>query len=164
MGSGAEHERRAEEVGRLLAERGCTVVCGGGLEVMAAAARGAKAAGGATVGVLPGEERWAANPWIDHAVATGIGHARNLAVAASGDAVIAVGGSWGTLAEIAYGKLLGRPVVVLEPGWEVAGVDRAATPEAAVEYAVAAATAARSRTAGHVSDGHDPGSDPRAEP
>lgn len=134
VGSGAEHEARAEEVGRLLAERGCTVVCGGGLEVMAAAARGAKAAGGTTVGVLPGEERSAANRWIDHAVATGIGHARNLAVAASGDAVIAVGGSWGTLAEIAFGKLLGRPVVILEPGWELADVDRAATPAEAVDH------------------------------
>lgn len=96
IGSGAEHEQRAEEVGRLLAEHGCTVVTGGRSEVMAAAARGAKAGGGTTIGILPGEERTGVNEWIDHVVVTGIGHARNLAVVASGDAVIAVGGGWGT--------------------------------------------------------------------
>jgi uncharacterized protein (TIGR00725 family) len=136
VGSGAEHEARAEEVGRLLAERGCTVVTGGLGEVMAAAARGAKSAGGTTVGILPGESRSAANEWIDHVVVTGIGHARNLAVAASGDAVIAVGGSWGTLAEIAFAKRLGRPVVILEPGHELPGVPRAKTPAEAVELAL----------------------------
>jgi uncharacterized protein (TIGR00725 family) len=136
IGSGAEHESRAEEVGRLLAERGCTVVTGGMGEVMAAAARGAKSAGGTTIGILPGETRLDANEWIDHAVVTGIGHARNLAVVASGDAVIAVGGSWGTLAEIGFASRLGRPTVVLEPGWEIEGVDRAATPEQAVELAL----------------------------
>jgi uncharacterized protein (TIGR00725 family) len=132
IGSGAEHEARAEEVGRLLAEKGCTVVTGGGGEVMAAASRGAKAAGGTTVGILPGETRRDANEWVDHVVVTGIGHARNLAVVASGDAVIAVGGSWGTLAEIGFASRLGRPTVVLEPGWEIAGVPRAATPGEAV--------------------------------
>src|ERR1700757_4227485 len=116
IGSGAEHEERAEEVGRLLAERGATVVTGGLGEVMAAAARGAKSAGGTTIGILPGVSRVDANEWIDHAVVTGIGHARNLAVAASGDAVIAVGGNWGTLAEIGFARRLGRRVVVLEPG------------------------------------------------
>jgi uncharacterized protein (TIGR00725 family) len=138
IGSGAEHEARAEQVGRLLAEHGCTVVCGGLGEVMAAAARGAKAAGGTTIGILPGESRRSANPWIDHAVVTGIGHARNLAVVASGDAVIAVGGSWGTLAEIGFARRLGRPVVVLEPGWEIEGVERAHSPEAAVGHVLGA--------------------------
>jgi uncharacterized protein (TIGR00725 family) len=133
IGSGREHEGRAEEVGRLLAERGCVVVTGGLGEVMAAACRGAKAAGGTTIGILPGESRVEANAWVDHAVATGIGHARNLAVVASGDAVIAVGGSWGTLAEIGFASRLGRPVVVLQPGWEIAGVETAATPEEAVD-------------------------------
>ena len=137
VGSGAEHEERAEEVGRLLAERGCTVVCGGRGEVMAAAARGAKSAGGTTIGILPGETRADASEWIDHVVVTGIGHARNLAVVASGEAVIAVGGRWGTLAEIGFARTLGRPVVILEPGWEVEGVERAATPEEAVERALA---------------------------
>ena len=137
IGSGREHEQGAEEVGRLLAERGCMVVTGGLGEVMAAAARGAKSAGGTTIGILPGESRAEANEWIDHAVVTGIGHARNLAVAASGDAVIAVGGSWGTLAEIGFAMRLGRRVVVLEPGWDVAGLERAATPAEAVDAALA---------------------------
>ena len=137
IGSGVEHQARAEEVGRLLAERGCTVVTGGRGEVMAAAARGAKAAGGTTIGVLPGETRADANEWIDHAVVTGIGHGRNLAVVASGDAVIAVGGQWGTLAEIGFARLLGRPVVIVEPGWEIEGLPRAATPSEAVELALA---------------------------
>ena len=106
---------------------------------MAAAARGAKSAGGTTIGILPGESRADANEWIDHVIATGIGHARNLAVVASGDAVIAVGGRWGTLAEIGFARTLGRPVVILEPGWQVEGVERAASPEEAVERALAAA-------------------------
>lgn len=138
IGSGAEHEGRAEEVGRLLAERGCTVVTGGLGSVMAAAARGAKSAGGVTIGVLPSESRRDANEWLDHTVVTGVGHARNLAVVASGDAVIAVGGRWGTLAEIAFANVLGRPVVILEPGWELDGVPRAASPGEAVELALAA--------------------------
>lgn len=147
IGSGADAEARAAEVGRLLAARGCVVVTGGLGEVMAAAARGAKEAGGTTIGILPGESRDAANPWIDHAVATGVGHGRNLAVAASGDAVIAVGGAWGTLAEIAFARVLGRPVVILEPGWDVSGegVERAATPAEAVERAVALARPAGTR-------------------
>jgi uncharacterized protein (TIGR00725 family) len=136
IGSGAEHEARAEEVGRLLAEGGATLVCGGQGEVMAAAARGAKSAGGTTIGILPGESRGEANEWIDHAVVTGIGHARNLAVVASGDAVIAVGGRYGTLAEIGFALTLGRRVVILEPGWEVDGALRAATPQEAVDLAL----------------------------
>jgi uncharacterized protein (TIGR00725 family) len=136
VGSGSVHEKAAEEVGRLLAERGCTVVTGGGGEVMAAACRGAKAAGGTTIGILPGERRDDVNPWVDHVVATGIGHARNLAVAASGDAVIAVGGSWGTTAEIAFALRLGRPVVILEPGLDLPGIPRAASPSEAVDLAL----------------------------
>jgi uncharacterized protein (TIGR00725 family) len=138
IGSGGEHEGRAEEVGRLIAEGGATLICGGLDEVMAAAARGAKSAGGVTIGILPGESPADANPWIDHAVVTGVGHARNLAVAASGDAVIAVGGGYGTLAEIAYARILGRPVVVLDPGWDLGreGIERASTPEEAVELAL----------------------------
>ena len=139
VGSGTEHEGNAETVGRLLAERGATVVTGGLGEVMAAAARGAQAAGGTTIGILPGETRAAANEWLDHVVVTGVGHARNLAVVASGDAVIAVGGRYGTLAEIGFALTLGRPVVVLEPGWEVDGAHRAQTPAEAVEFALAAA-------------------------
>jgi len=136
IGSGREHEARAEEVGRLLAERGCTVVTGGLGEVMEAAARGAKSAGGTTIGILPGQSRSDANQWIDHAVVTGVGHARNLAVVASGDAVIAAGGRWGTLAEIGFAHVLGRPVVILEPGLELEGVPRTETPEEAVAFAL----------------------------
>ena len=136
IGSGREHEARSEEVGRLLAERGCTVVTGGLGEVMAAAARGAKGAGGTTIGILPGERREDANPWVDHVVVTGIGQARNLAVVASGDAVIAVGGSWGTLAEIGFASRLGRVVVILEPGLAVEGIARAASPAEAVDLAL----------------------------
>jgi uncharacterized protein (TIGR00725 family) len=136
IGSGARWEPAAEEVGRLLAERGCTVVTGGLGEVMAAAHRGAKAAGGTTIAILPGEDRSAASPWADHVVATGVGHARNLAVAASGEAVIAVGGSYGTLAEMAFALRLGRPVVALEGAPFADGAVVAASPVEAVELAL----------------------------
>src|SRR5262249_44666148 len=136
VGSGAEWEEAAETVGRLLAERGCTVVTGGLGEVMEAAHRGAKSVGGTPVASLPGEARGAANPWADHVVVTGLGHARNLAVAASGDAVIAVGGSYGTIAEMALALRLGRPVVALEGAPAVEGARRAATPAEAVELAL----------------------------
>ena len=139
VGSGAEHEESAETVGRLLAERGATVVTGGLGEVMAAASRGARTAGGTTIGILPGETQAEANQWLDHVVVTGIGHGRNLAVVASGDAVIAVGGRYGTLAEIGFALTLGRPVVVLEPGWQVEGAQRAETPNEAVAAALTAA-------------------------
>jgi uncharacterized protein (TIGR00725 family) len=145
IGSGTEHEERAEEVGRLLAGRGATVVCGGLGGVMAAAARGAKEAGGTTIGILPSEDAHDANPWLDHVVVTGIGHARNLAVVASGDAVIAVGGSWGTLAEIGFAMRLGRPTVIVEPGWTVDGVERANGPLEAVEWALERVSSTRRR-------------------
>jgi len=136
IGSGSAHETDALEVGRLLAERGCVVVTGGLDEVMAWALQGAREAGGTTIAILPGESHEGATEWADHVVVTGIGHARNLAVAASGDAVIAVGGSWGTIAELAFAMRLGRPVVVLEGGPELPGVPRAATPAEAVELAL----------------------------
>ena len=141
IGSGLANEEAAETVGRLLAERGCTVVTGGRGEVMAAAARGAKRAGGTTIGVLPGESGAEANEWIDHAVATGTGHARNLSVVASSDGVIAIGGAWGTLTEIGFAGILGRPIVILEPGWQIEGVPRAGTPEEAVDTVLAAVAA-----------------------
>ena len=136
IGSGAEWEGAAEEVGRLLAQRGCTVVTGGLGEVMAAAHRGARDAGGATIAILPGEDRTAANPWAEHVVVTGIGHARNLAVAASGDAVVAIGGSYGTIAEMALALRLGRVVVALEGAPAVEGALVAASPAEAVELAL----------------------------
>ena len=136
VGSGAVWEASAEEIGRLLAERGCTVVTGGLGGVMAAAHRGAKAAGGTTIAIVPGERREDANEWADHVVVTGIGHARNLAVAASGDVVIAVGGEWGTLAEMAFALRLGRPVVALAGTPDVDGIEAAETPAEAVEKAL----------------------------
>ena len=136
IGSGSQWEAEAEEIGRLLAERGCAVVTGGLGEVMAAAHRGAKAGGGATIAILPGESRSAANEWADYVVVTGIGHARNLAVAASGDAVIAVGGSYGTLAEMAFALRLGRPVVALDGAPVVEGAAHASSPAEAVELAL----------------------------
>lgn len=143
----------AGAVGRLLGERGCTLVCGGLGGAMAAASRAAKEAGGLTIGIIPGYDERAANPWIDHVICTGIGQARNVLVVASGHAVIAVGGGWGTLSEIAIALRLGRPVVLLG-GWsgllasdawqdQVAetgsSVTLVETAEAAVEAALSAA-------------------------
>ncbi|HET6683491.1 MAG TPA: TIGR00725 family protein [Gaiella sp.] len=138
IGSGSGHEEAALEVGRLLAERGCVVITGGLDEVMAWTLRGARETGGTTIAIVPGESHTEANEWADHVIVTGIGHARNLAVAASGDAVIAIGGSWGTLAEIGFAMRLGRPVVVFDGGHAVEGVPRAKTPAEAVELALSA--------------------------
>jgi uncharacterized protein (TIGR00725 family) len=98
-------------VGRGLAEAGAILVCGGLGGVMEAACRGAAEAGGLTVGILPGEDRAAANPWVRVAVATGMGELRNGLVVRAADALVAVGGSWGTLSEIALAVRTGRPVV-----------------------------------------------------
>jgi uncharacterized protein (TIGR00725 family) len=111
----------AEEVGRGLAAAGFRIVCGGLGGVMEAAARGAAGAGGEVIGILPGADPAEANPYCTHVVATGIGHARNLAVVASADAVIAIGGEWGTLSEIAFARRLGRPVVALQ-SWTLRGI------------------------------------------
>jgi len=112
----AEEIAAAEAVGRLLAERGCVLICGGLGGAMAAACRGAKEAGGRTIGILPGYDEKAANPWVDDVICTGLGQARNAVVAATGQALIAVSGGYGTLSEIALGLRLGRPVVLLG-GW-----------------------------------------------
>jgi uncharacterized protein (TIGR00725 family) len=116
----------AEEVGRRLAEAGAVVVCGGLAGVMEATARGAAGAGGAVIGIVPGPDPAEANSYCTHVVAAGTGYARNLAVVASGDAVIAIGGEWGTLSEIAHARQLGRRVVALrswraEPGAPIEG-------------------------------------------
>jgi hypothetical protein len=112
----------AEEVGRLIAKRGATLVCGGLSGVMEAAARGAKQAGGTTIGILPGHDRKPGNPYLSHAITTGMGEARNLAVVSSGDAVIAVGGGFGTLSEIGLAGKIGRPVVIIS-GWRLESAD-----------------------------------------
>lgn len=125
----------AENVGREVAKRGAVLLCGGLGGVMEAAAYGAKQEGGITLGILPGALREEANLWIDIAVVSGMGHARNAIIAQSSDALIAVNGEYGTLSEIALGLKMGKPVVVLEPGWKIEGVYRAKSPEEAVELA-----------------------------
>jgi uncharacterized protein (TIGR00725 family) len=150
-GCGEETEawRLAERVGRLLAEAGATVVCGGGGGVMEAVSRGAAGAGGNVIGVLPWLSVDDANPYCTQVVATGIGHARNLAVVASGEAAIAISGEWGTLSEIAHARNLGRAVVALR-SWSVSGREQmeggpgivaAETPEEAVAAALVALSA-----------------------
>ncbi len=114
VGSGSadtELEVVAEEVGRRLAEGGAVVVCGGLGGVMAAACRGASTAGGTTVGLLPGNDRRAANRWVTVPVATGLGELRNGLVVRSADAVVAVGGAYGTLSEVALALQAGKLVV-----------------------------------------------------
>lgn len=108
----------AEEVGRLLAQEGATVVCGGLGGVMEAACRGARSAGGQTIGILPGRSRRDANPFVDIPVVTGMGEARNVIVVGSSQAVIAVSGGYGTLSEIAHALKLGIPVVGLN-SWDL---------------------------------------------
>lgn len=114
----AELERCAEEAGRRLAERDAVVVCGGLGGVMAGACRGAAAAGGSTIGLLPGTDRLDANPWVVHPIATGLGELRNGLIVRASDALLAIGGGWGTLSEIALALRLGRPVVGLST-WPV---------------------------------------------
>jgi hypothetical protein len=106
-----DHEHAAETVGRELALAGAVVVCGGLGGVMAAACRGARDAGGVTLGLLPGSDRAAANPWVSIAVPTGMGELRNGLIVRAVDALIAVGGGFGTLSEIALALKLGKPVV-----------------------------------------------------
>jgi uncharacterized protein (TIGR00725 family) len=108
-----EEAKLAENVGELLAQRGATIVCGGLGGVMEAVCRGAKSKGGLTVGVLPGQDSSTANPWVDIPVVTGIGEARNVAVAKSAQAIIAIGGNYGTLSEIAYALKSSIPVIGL---------------------------------------------------
>lgn len=125
----------AFQVGKLIAEKGAIVVCGGLGGVMEAAARGAKQAGGFTVGILPGNLPQDANPSIDLAIATGMGYARNSLVAMNADVLIAVDGQYGTLTEIAFGCIYGKKVIGLGT-WEIEGVIKAKTAEEAVRLAL----------------------------
>jgi len=138
VGSGAasgELYEEARQIGRLIAERGGTVICGGRSGVMEAAARGATEVGGVAIGILPDENRRQANEFLSFSIATGAGHARNLAVVCSGDVVIAVGGEYGTLSEIGLACKVGRPVVALR-SWELGEhVSVTSTPEETVERA-----------------------------
>ena len=129
-----EEAAAAEEVGRRLAEAGARVVCGGLGGVMAAACRGATDQGGITIGILPGADRSEANEWVSVAIPTGLGELRNGLVVRAADAVIAVGGAYGTLSEIALALKTGLPVVGLG-SWDIDGIRPAATPAEAVELA-----------------------------
>ncbi len=140
-----------EEVGRCIAEKGATLLCGGLGGMMQAAAEGAKSAGGQTVGILPGSDRSSANSFIDLAIPTGLGPFRNSLLVSSCDAVIAIHGAYGTLSEIAFALRIGIPVVGLHT-WEVRrtgqadpGIHVVHSPQEAVDTALrlAAAQAAR---------------------
>jgi uncharacterized protein (TIGR00725 family) len=138
----SEEAARAEEVGRLLGEAGAVVVCGGLGGAMEAVCRGARSAGGLTLGILPGRDRREANEHVEVAVPTGMGEMRNALVVRSADAVIAVGGAYGTLSEIALALRAGKPVVGLGT-WELVrdghpdeGIVRADSPRQAVETAL----------------------------
>jgi len=113
-----EEARLAEEVGRELARRGATLICGGLGGVMEAACRGATSEGGLTIGILPGNTPDTANPYVGIPIVTGVGYARNIAVVKSAQAVIAVGGSYGTLTEIAYALQSDIPVIGLNT-WSI---------------------------------------------
>ena len=126
----------AETVGRLVAQRGAALVCGGLGGVMEAACRGARAEGGATIGILPGLDRSAANPHVQVAIATGLGEARNALVVRAADCLIAVGGAYGTLSEIALALKAGKRVVGLNT-WEIEGITPVDSAEAALSAALA---------------------------
>ncbi|GAA3441841.1 TIGR00725 family protein [Planomonospora venezuelensis] len=136
----SEDESNAREVGRLLAERGAVVICGGYTGVMAAVAAGARSAGGTVVGILSRADRENANPDLSIVIPTGVGEARNNIIVNSGDAVIVIGGSWGTLSELALAMRRGRTPVVQLGGWRLldeeghplAGVRHASSPEEAL--------------------------------
>ncbi len=129
---GAKVEELAEGVGRMIAELDCVLVCGGLGGAMEAVAKGAKKAGGLTIGILPGKDKENANPYIDIALPTTIGYSRNVIVAASGDIVIALPGSYGTNSEICYALIYGRPVIDLG-NWNIEGMIDVKTLEQAEE-------------------------------
>jgi uncharacterized protein (TIGR00725 family) len=125
----------AWSVGRKVAERGGVLLCGGLGGVMAAAAQGAREAGGVSLGILPDGNRRRANPYLTYTIATNLGHARNPIIVHSADAVIAVDGSYGTVSEAAIALKLGKPVIALQVAWDLPGLQRAASAAEAVEMA-----------------------------
>ena len=114
-------EKLAYKIGQIIAKSGAVLICGGLDGVMTAAAKGAKEAGGLTIGILPGRDKKDANPYIDIALPTSIGYARNAIVACSADIIVALPGSHGTRSEISYGLVFGRPVIDLG-NWEINGM------------------------------------------
>jgi uncharacterized protein (TIGR00725 family) len=131
----SQQTRNAEEIGRKLAEGGATVVCGGLGGVMEAACRCASGAAGTTVGLLPGTDRDRANEWVQIAIPTGLGELRNGLVIRAADTVIAVGGAYGTLSEIALALRAGIPVIGLNT-WEIEGIERVESADDAVSRAL----------------------------
>lgn len=127
----AQESAWAEDVGRLLASEGVVVVCGGMTGVMESVAKGASSAGGMVIGILPGERRETGNAYLSVAIPTDMGHARNAIVVRTGDAVIAVGGEWGTLSEIGLALKMGKPVIGLGT-WELS---KGGMPRQAIEMA-----------------------------
>ncbi len=125
-------ENLAEAVGLMIGELGCILVCGGLGGAMEAASKGAKKAGGTTIGILPGKDKADANPYIDIALPTSIGYARNTIVACSADIVVALPGSYGTNSEICYALVYGRPVIDLGD-WDIEGMISVKTVEEATE-------------------------------
>ncbi len=132
--AGREEERLARRLGRLLASAGLVVVCGGMAGIMQAVCRGAAEEGGLTVGILPVDDPSLANPWVRIPLPTGMGSARNRLVALAGRAMVAVGGRYGTLSEIAFALDAGRPVCSLGSWEDVPGVVAVAEPEEAVDF------------------------------
>jgi uncharacterized protein (TIGR00725 family) len=122
----------AYEVGRELARKEAVVVCGGLGGVMAAAARGVQEAGGVCIGILPDPDRRRANPYLTYAIPTNLGHARNLIIVHAAEALIAVGGSYGTISEAAMALKLGKKVIALAVDWDLPGLRRAVNPQEAV--------------------------------
>ncbi|HEX6712961.1 MAG TPA: TIGR00725 family protein [Thermoleophilaceae bacterium] len=137
-----EDLEHAHAAGRRLAELGAIVVTGGRGGVMEAACRGARDAGGHTIGILPGFDRSDANPFVEFSLPTGLGELRNGLVARAAEAVVAVGGAWGTLAEIAFARGAGKPVFGVGT-WEL-GDDGVVTVESGAEAAERAVAAIRS--------------------
>ncbi len=123
--------KEAEEVGRLIAQKGATLVCGGLGGIMEAASRGAKAGGGITVGILPQNDAKKANQFIDIPIVTGFGIGRNVIIARTADALIAVGGAYGTLSEIAFALQMGKPVAGIGT-WDIKGIMPAENAEDAI--------------------------------
>jgi uncharacterized protein (TIGR00725 family) len=136
----------AYAAGQAVARQGAVLTCGGRGGVMAAAARGAQSAGGLTIGILPGYDRGEANPYIEIAIATGMGEARNAIVVASADSVIALEGEGGTLSEIGFALKLGRPVVALRAWSQLEMIAHIDDPAAAVNLALELAGQQRKRT------------------
>jgi uncharacterized protein (TIGR00725 family) len=129
---GPEVAALAYGVGRELARQGAVVVCGGLGGVMAAAARGVVEAGGVSIGILPDPDRRRANPYLTYTIPTNLGHARNMLIVHTADAVIAIDGSYGTISEAAIALKLGRPVVALQNTWSLPHLKVAKTPDEAV--------------------------------